>query len=143
MALLAPSQHAWQEDLDAVQIESSHTIEIDAFVPREDIDERYFEKPYYIAPDGKTGIDAFAVIRDAMKRQDKAALARIVLTNREHVIALRPLDKGLLGTTLRYPYELRDDGTMLNKTEYLKNGEVTGGREVLYKEAPGAEVHFK
>lgn len=97
-----------QEDLDAVQIESSHTIEIDAFVPREEIDERYFEKPYFIAPDGKTGIEAFAVIRDAMKRQDKAALARIVLTNREHVIALRPLDKGLLGTTLRYPYELRD-----------------------------------
>ncbi|MGB3447726.1 MAG: Ku protein [Xanthobacteraceae bacterium] len=97
-----------QEDLEAVQIESSHTIEIDAFVPREEIDERYFEKPYFIAPDGKTGIDAFAVIRDAMKRQDKAALARIVLTNREHVIALRPLDKGLLGTTLRYPYELRD-----------------------------------
>ncbi len=96
------------DDLDAVQIESSHTIEIDAFVSREEIDERYFEKPYFIAPDGKTGIDAFAVIRDAMKRQDKAALARIVLTNREHVIALRPLDKGLLGTTLRYPYELRD-----------------------------------
>lgn len=96
------------DDLDAVQIESSHTIEIDAFVPREEIDERYFEKPYFIAPDGKTGIDAFAVIRDAMKRQDKAALARIVLTNREHVIALRPLDKGLLGITLRYPYELRD-----------------------------------
>src|SRR5690606_40612746 len=60
-----------QEDLDAVQIESSHTIEIDAFVSREEIDERYFEKPYFIAPDGKTGIDAFAVIRDAMKRQDK------------------------------------------------------------------------
>ncbi len=96
-------------ELDAIQIESTRTIEIDQFVPREDIDERYFEKPYFIAPDGKTGIDAFAVIRDAMKRQDKTALARIVLTNREHVIALRPLDKGLLGITLRYPYELRDE----------------------------------
>lgn len=96
-------------ELDAIQIDGTHTIEIDQFVPRDDIDERYFEKPYFIAPDGKTGIDAFAVIRDAMKRQDKAALARIVLTNREHVIALRPLDKGLLGTTLRYPYELRDE----------------------------------
>ena len=60
-------------------------------------------------PDGKAGIDAFAVIRDAMKDQDRVALARIVLTNREHVIAIEPLGKGLLGTTLRYPYELRDE----------------------------------
>ncbi|HWV97038.1 MAG TPA: Ku protein [Xanthobacteraceae bacterium] len=97
------------DELEAVQLESTHTLEIDQFVPREEIDPRYFEKPYFIAPDGKTGIDAFAVIRDAMKREDKAALARIVLTNREHVIALRPLDKGLLGITLRYPYELRDE----------------------------------
>jgi DNA end-binding protein Ku len=60
-------------------------------------------------PDGKAGIDAFAVIRDAMKDQDRVALARIVLTNREHVIAIEPLGKGLLGTTLRYPYELRNE----------------------------------
>ena len=60
-------------------------------------------------PDGKAGIDAFAVIRDAMKDEDRVALARIVLTNREHVIAIEPLGKGLLGTTLRYPYELRDE----------------------------------
>ena len=59
-------------------------------------------------PDGKAGVDAFAVIRDAMKDQDRVALARIVLTNREHVIAIEPFGKGLLGTTLRYPYELRD-----------------------------------
>ena len=65
--------------------------------------------PYYIAPDGKAGVDAFAVIRDAMKDQDRVALARIVLTNREHIIAIEPLGKGLLGTTLRYPYELRDE----------------------------------
>jgi Ku protein len=98
-----------QEELEAVEIESTHTIEIDEFVPQDEIDERYLERPYYIAPDGKSGVDAFAVIRDAMKRKDKVALARIVLTNREHVIALKPLGKGLLGTTLRYPYELRDE----------------------------------
>src|SRR6185369_4340469 len=63
----------------------------------------------YIVPDGKAGIDAFAVIRDAMKDQDRVAIARVVLTNREHVIAIEPLGKGLLGTTLRYPYELRDE----------------------------------
>jgi DNA end-binding protein Ku len=97
-----------KDELDAVQIESNHTIDIDSFVPKDEIDKRYLNHPYYIAPDGKAGVDAFAVIRDAMKDQDRVALARIVLTNREHIIAIEPLGKGLLGTTLRYPYELRD-----------------------------------
>jgi DNA end-binding protein Ku len=78
-------------------------------VPAADIDERYLDKPYYIIPNGKAGADAFVVIRDAMKRKDNVALARVVLSNREHVIALKPFGKGLLGTTLRYPYELRDE----------------------------------
>jgi DNA end-binding protein Ku len=98
-----------KEELEAVQIESNHTIDIDSFVPRDEIDKRYLNHPYYIAPDGKAGVDAFAVIRDAMKDQDRVALARIVLTNREHIIAIEPLGKGLLGTTLRYSYELRDE----------------------------------
>jgi len=97
-----------KDELEAVQIESNHTIDIDGFVPRDEIDKRYLDHPYYIVPDGKAGIDAFAVIRDAMKDQDRVALACIVLTSREHVIAIEPLGKGLLGTTLRYPYELRD-----------------------------------
>src|ERR1700712_218891 len=99
-----------KEELEAVQIESNHTIDIDSFVPRDEIDKRYLNNPYYIVPDGKAGIDAFAVIRDAMKDQDRVAWGRIVLTNREHVIAIEPLGKGLIGTTLRYPYELRDEG---------------------------------
>jgi DNA end-binding protein Ku len=98
-----------KDELDAVQIESNHTIDIDAFVPKDEIDKRYINHPYYIAPDGKAGIDAFAVIRDAMTNQDRVALARIVLTNREHIIAIEPLGKGLLGITLRYPYEVRDE----------------------------------
>jgi Ku protein len=98
-----------KEELEAVQIESNHSIDIGSFVPRDEIDKRYINRPYYIAPDGKAGIDAFAVIRDAMKDQDRVALARIVLTNREHIIAIEPLGKGLLGITLRYPYEVRDE----------------------------------
>src|SRR5436190_4943977 len=98
-----------KEELEAVQIESNHTIDIDSFVPRDEIDKRYLDNPYYIVPDGKAAVDAFAVIRDAMKDEDRVALARIVLTNREHVMAIEPLGKGLLGTTLRYPYELRDE----------------------------------
>jgi Ku protein len=104
-----------KDELEAVQLESNHTIDIDSFVPSGEIDKRYFNHPYYIAPDGKAGIDAFAVIRDAMKDGDRVALARIVLTNREHVIAIEPLGRGLLGTTLRYPYELRD------QDEYFDN----------------------
>jgi DNA end-binding protein Ku len=97
-----------KEELEAVQIESNHTIDIDSFVPRDEIDRRFLNNPYYIAPDGKAGLDAFAVIRDAMKDKDRVALARIVLTNREHIIAIEPLGKGLLGTTLRYAAEVRD-----------------------------------
>lgn len=98
-----------KQELEAVQVESTHTIDIDSFVPRHEIDNRYLDHPFYIAPDGKAGIDAFVVIRDAMQNQDRVALARIVLTNREHVIAIEALGKGLLGTTLRYPYQLRDE----------------------------------
>src|SRR5882724_10867670 len=98
-----------KEELEAVQIESTHTIDIDSFVPVDEIDKGYIDRPYYIAPDGKAGVDAFAVIRDAMKNKGRVALARIVLTNREHIIAIEPLGKGLLGITLRYPYEVRDE----------------------------------
>jgi Ku protein len=98
-----------EEELKAVKLESTHTIDIDEFVEADAIDQRYLDKPYYVVPTGKTGADAFVVIRDALKKEDKVALARVVLVNRERIIALRPLGKGLLGTTLRYPYELRDE----------------------------------
>jgi Ku protein len=98
-----------KEDIEAVQIESNHTIDIDNFVPRDEIDKRYLDSPYYIVPDGKNGADAFAVIRDAMKDEDRVALARIVLSNRERIVAIEPLGKGFLATTLRYAYEVRDE----------------------------------
>jgi len=98
-----------KEELEAVQIESNHTIDIDNFVPRDEIDRRYLDSPYYLVPDGKTGADAFAVIRDAMKDQDRVALARVVLSNRERIVAIEPMGKGLIATTLRYAYEIRDE----------------------------------
>jgi DNA end-binding protein Ku len=104
-----------EDELQAVKLESTHTIDIDAFVPAEEIDQRYLDRPYYIVPEGKAGIEAYVVIRDALKRKDKVALARVVLANREHVIALKPLGKGLLGTTLRYPYELRDESELFDR----------------------------
>ena len=96
------------DELDAIAIESNHTIEIDSFVPREQIDERYLDSPYYITPNDPVGLEAFALIREAMRREDRAALGRVVLGKRERVIMLQPWDKGLMGTTLRYPYDIRD-----------------------------------
>jgi DNA end-binding protein Ku len=97
------------EELQAVQIESTRTIDIQGFVPRADIDKRYLDKPYYIAPSDKAGAEAFVVIRDAMKDQDRVALAKIVMAHREHIIMIEPLGKGLLGTTLRFDYEVRSE----------------------------------
>ena len=98
-----------KEELESVQLESNHTIDIDNFVPRDEIDRRYLDSPYYMVPDGNAGLDAFAVIRDAMKDQDRVALARVVLSNRERIVAIEPLGKGLLATTLRYAYEVRNE----------------------------------
>lgn len=89
-------------------MESTRTIEIDDFVDRSEIDPRYLIRPYYLRPDGKVGHDAFAVIRETIREMNKIAIGRVVLTNREHIIALEPFDKGLMGTLLRYPYEVRD-----------------------------------
>jgi len=108
---VAKGQYLLVEDqeIDAVQIESTRTIEIDQFVPRSEIDDRYIDSPYYIAPDGKVGQDAFAVIRDTIAKMGMVAVGRIVLTRREHIIALEARGRGLVGLTLRYPYEIRDE----------------------------------
>ena len=108
------------EELDAVAVESNHTIEINSFVPRSQIDERYLDSPYYIIPNDQVGQEAFAVIRDAMRGKGMVALARVVLAKRERVIMLQPWDKGLMGTTLRYPYELRDSNEYFDDLPNLK-----------------------
>jgi DNA end-binding protein Ku len=97
-----------RDELDNIALESTRTIEIDQFVPKSEIDELYLVRPYYIVPDGKVGHDAYAVIRETIRSLGKVALARVVLTNREHVIALEARDNGLMGMLLRYPYEVRD-----------------------------------
>jgi Ku protein len=103
------------EELEKIQIESTHTIDIDRFVPRDEIDDRYLNSPYYIVPNDKVGEEAFAVIRDAIQAKDMVALARVVLTRREHVGMLEPFGKGLLGMTLRYPYEVREAGAYFDE----------------------------
>src|SRR5262249_8635378 len=96
-------------ELEAIAIESKRIIEIDEFVPKKEINELYLNSPYYLAPDGEVGQQAFAVIREAIRKEGMVALGRVVFTSREHVIALEPRGKGLLGITLRYPYEVRKE----------------------------------
>jgi DNA end-binding protein Ku len=109
-----------KDELENIALESTRTIEIDEFVPRSEIDDLYLVRPYYIVPDGKVGHDAFAVIRETIRSLDKVALARAVLTNREHVIALEARDKGLMGMLLRYPYEVRDASEYFDDIEDVK-----------------------
>ena len=97
------------EELEALQIDSSHTIEIDKFVPLDGHRRAVLRRPYYIVPNDEVGQDAFAVIRDAMKSKKMVGLGRVVIAKRERPIILRPLDKGLEGITLRYPYEVRKE----------------------------------
>ena len=97
------------EELEAIAIESKRTIDIDEFVPRKEIDELYFNSPYYIVPDGEVGQQAFAVIREAIRQEGMVAIGKVVFTSREHVIALEARGKGMMGVTLRYPYEVRKE----------------------------------
>jgi DNA end-binding protein Ku len=109
-----------KEELEDIALESTHTIEIDEFVPKTDIDSRYLIRPYYLVPDGKVGHDAFAVIRETIRSMNKVAIGRVVLTNREHIVALEPLGQGLMGTLLRYPYEVRSEKEYFDDIQNVK-----------------------
>ncbi|MGU3558538.1 non-homologous end joining protein Ku [Methylobacterium radiotolerans] len=95
------------EELSEIALESTHTINIEAFCRREEVDERYLDKPYYLAAEDKVSREAFAVIRDAMKKKGMAGLGRIVIYKRERVVLIEPYGKGLLATLLRYQDEVR------------------------------------
>ena len=109
-----------KEELENFALESTRTIEIDEFADRSEIDPRYLIRPYYLVPDGKVGHDAFAVIRETIREMNRVAIGRVVLTNREHIIALDPLDKGLMGTLLRYPYEVRSENEYFDDIQDVK-----------------------
>ena len=109
-----------KDELDNIALESTRTIDIDEFVKREEIDPRYIIRPYYLTPDGKIGHDAFAVIRETIRDMDMVAIGRVVLTNREHIIALEPMEKGLVGMLLRYPYEVRSEAEYFDEIQDVK-----------------------
>ena len=108
------------EEIEAVAIASKHVIEIEEFVPRGEIDELYLRDPYYIVPDGEVGQQAFAVIREAIRKEGMVALGKVVFTSREHIVALEARGKGMVGLTLRYPYEVRKEDEYFDGVEDVK-----------------------
>ncbi len=109
-----------EDEIDAVQIESSHTLSIEQFVDRADIPQIYFDTPYYVTPSDQVSEEAFAVIREAMARQKKAGIARIVLYRRERPVMIEPFDKGLLLTTLRYDKTVRKPDAIFSDIAKVK-----------------------
>jgi DNA end-binding protein Ku len=108
------------DEIEKIRIESTHTIEIDSFVPRTEIDDRYPDSPYYVAPTDQVGQEAFAVIRDAIREKGLVALGRVVVSRREYVVMLEAFEKGLLATTLRYAYEVREPAAYFEDIPDLK-----------------------
>ena len=119
---VAKGQYVMVEDsdLEALKIESTRTIEIETFVPAAEIDEIYLDSPYYLAPDDKVAEEAFAVIREAMTKKKMVGIGRIVLARRERMLMLQPRDKGMLATTLRYPYEIRSGAEIFDEIGDVK-----------------------
>jgi DNA end-binding protein Ku len=111
-----------KDELDNIALESNRTIDINEFVPKSDIDPRYLIRPFYLVPDEKVGHDAFAVIRESIRsmNMNMVAIGRVVLMSREHIISLEPLDKGLMGTLLRYPYEVRSEQEYFDEIQDVK-----------------------
>ena len=103
------------DELKAVQLESNHTIDIERFVPRTEIDELYFDTPYYLAPTDRVGEEAFAVIREAMRSEKMVGIARVVLYRRERLLMLAPRGKGLVGTSLRYANEVHQESAYFDE----------------------------
>jgi DNA end-binding protein Ku len=108
------------EELEALRLESTHTIDIEKFVPRSEIDERYLDSPYYLTPQDQVGQDAFAVIREAMARKEMVGLGRVVIARRERIVMLEPHDKGLVATTLHYAYEIRNAAEYFDEIPDMK-----------------------
>lgn len=98
------------EDFDGISLESKQTVELESFVPASEIDQVYLDGSHYLAPDDRISAEAFSVIRDAMAARGVVGIGRVVMNRRERILVLQARGKGILATTLRYPYEVRQEG---------------------------------
>lgn len=108
------------DELDNVALESTHTIDIEQFVPMSQVDRIYLDESYYLVPQDENSQEAFAVIREAMREEDLVGLARVVIYRREHLLLLAPRGKGLMATTLRYKTEVRNEKSYFDEIEDIK-----------------------
>jgi DNA end-binding protein Ku len=100
------------EDFEKARVPASHTFSVRAFVPATSVDDLYFDHPYYLAPDGKAGTKAYALIRDALADEGKLGIGTIVIRQREHLGALEPAGDALVLTTMRFAHEIRSPGAL-------------------------------
>ncbi len=109
-----------EEEFDNVALESTHTIDIERFIPMAEVDRIYLDESYYLTPQDEMSQEAFAVIRDAMRKEDLVGIARVVISRREHLLLLAPRGKGLMATTLRYKTEVRTEEDYFDDIEDIK-----------------------
>jgi DNA end-binding protein Ku len=109
-----------EDELDEVALESTHTIDIDQFVPRDAVDEIYLDESFYVVPNEEVAYEAFAVIREAMRKKDWVGIGRVVTHRRERLLMLRSRGKGILATALRYKDEVRDEADFFDEIPDVK-----------------------
>ncbi len=131
------------EELNEIEIESSHTIDIQSFAARSEVDPVYFDNSYYIAPDDKVGAEAFAVIREAMRVRDVVGIGRVVLYGRERIVMLEPRGEGILATSLRYAYEVRDDKAYFDDIPKDRNRQGDARSRAAYHRRQGGEIRSR
>jgi DNA end-binding protein Ku len=131
-----------QDELEEIALDTNHTIDIVSFVPDSEIDELYYNTPYYILPGEQDhAAEAFSVIREALNEKGMVGIGRVVFGSREHMIALRPRSKGMVGTTLLYPYELKKEAPLFAEIPNIKiDREMLGMAHQIMK---GKQGHFQ
>jgi DNA end-binding protein Ku len=123
------------DDLEAVKLESNHTLNIEAFVDAAEVDVIYQDAPYYLAPDGAMAEETFIVLREAMREAKKVAIARLVLSSRERVVTIGALDKGMFVCTLRAPNEVRATSAYFDSIpDAAPDAEMLGLAEALIRQ---------
>jgi DNA end-binding protein Ku len=110
-----------EADLEKIRLETTKTIELKQFVEAKEVDPIYLDTPYYLAPDGPVAEEGFRILREAMRQANKVAIGQVVISNKEHIVAIQALDKGLIVNTLRYAEEIRNSASYF---EDIKNGDV-------------------
>jgi DNA end-binding protein Ku len=114
------------EELDALKLEAKHTIDMVRFVDEAELDSRYFEKPYYLLPDGDVADEGYVILRDALAKTGKVAIGQLIMHGREHLVGIKALGKGLVLEILRYADELREPEPYFEKIEERPTDEAVG-----------------